>query len=128
MSVKPVRLPRPVVNDHDSRELKIRLYAGSVAAFGPGKADLLEAIMRTGSISAAGRELAMSYRRCWNLVDEMNACFAEPLVMSVSGGAGGGGARVTEAGQRVLLDFRALEAEVWRVALPRLRALRRLLR
>jgi len=71
---------------------------------GPGKAALLQAIDRTGSISAAGRELGMSYRRAWLLVDTMNRCFAEPLVETVAGA----GARVTDAGQNALEDFLAV--------------------
>jgi molybdate transport system regulatory protein len=68
-----------------SRELKLRVYAQDVIAMGPGKADLLAAIDRAGSISAAGRELGMSYRRCWELVSIMNAHFRDPLVLSIKG-------------------------------------------
>ena len=68
---------------------------------GPGKAALLQAIGRTGSISAAGRELGMSYRRAWLLVDTMNRCFARPLVEAQSGS----GARVTAAGEAALADY-----------------------
>ena len=71
---------------------------------GPGKAALLQAIGRTGSISAAGRELGMSYRRAWLLVDTMNRCFAVPLVEAQSGS----GARVTAAGETALADYLAL--------------------
>ena len=71
---------------------------------GPGKAALLQAIARTGSISAAGRELGMSYRRAWLLVDTMNRCFAEPLVEAHSGA----GAKVTATGERALTDYLAL--------------------
>ena len=71
---------------------------------GPGKAALLEAIRHTGSISAAGRELGMSYRRAWLLVDTMNRCFAEPLVEAHSGS----GAKVTAAGEAALADYLAL--------------------
>ena len=71
---------------------------------GPGKAALLQAIGRSGSISAAGRELGMSYRRAWLLVDTMNRCFATPLVETHSGS----GARVTEAGEQALADYLAL--------------------
>ena len=59
-----------------ARELRLRLYAGAHIAMGPGKADLLEAIMRCGSISAAGRELGISYKRCWDMVETMNAHLA----------------------------------------------------
>lgn len=76
------------------------------AMLGPGKAELLERIAATGSISAAGRQMDMSYKRAWSLVEEMNAAFAEQLVSSVRGGPGGGGAQLTEAGERVLRLYR----------------------
>jgi molybdate transport system regulatory protein len=91
-------------------DLKLRLLQDDAIAIGPGKADLLEAIARTGSISAAGRSLEMSYRRTWQLVDLMNRCFKEPLVRSAAGGQKGGGAQVTETGMLVLQRYRAMEA------------------
>ena len=90
-------------------QLKIRVMAGPVIAFGPGKATLLAAIERTGSISAAAREMGMSYRRAWLLVDEMNRSFREPLVGTAAGGPGGGGANVTQFGQDVLSRYRKME-------------------
>jgi molybdate transport system regulatory protein len=89
--------------------IRIRIPFGDDYAIGPGKADLLEAIQRTGSISAAGRELKMSYRRAWLLVDTMNRCFREPLVETATGGASGGGARVTQLGTDVLRRYREIE-------------------
>ena len=89
--------------------IRIRIPFGDDYAIGPGKADLLEAIQRTGSISAAGRELKMSYRRAWLLVDTMNRCFQQPLVETATGGASGGGAQVTELGRDVLHRFRTIE-------------------
>lgn len=77
---------------------------------GPGKADLLEAIARCGSISAAGRQLGMSYRRAWLLVDTMNRCWKEPLVATMPGGTAGAGARLTEFGATMLAHYRALQA------------------
>jgi len=71
---------------------------------GPGKADLLDAIAREGSISAAARTLGMSYRRAWLLVDTMNRCWREPLVTAQTGG----GAQVTDAGCEVLDFYRAV--------------------
>ncbi len=76
---------------------------------GPGKADLLDAIARTGSIAAAGREMGMSYRRAWALVETMNGMFNAPLVERSRGGASGGGARITPTGQSVLDAYRELE-------------------
>ena len=89
-------------------KLKVQLYCGEAIAMGPGKAALLQAILRTGSISAAGRELGKSYRRAWLLVHTMNRCFAEPLVEAVAGA----GARVTEAGEAALADYLALSKAV----------------
>ena len=91
-------------------KLKIQLQCGEEYALGPGKADLLEAIGREGSISAAGRALGMSYRRTWLLVDAMNRCFAERLVETVLGGGPDRGARLTDNGRRVLAAYRAMEA------------------
>lgn len=90
--------------------LRLRILFGKDAMFGPGKAELLEHIRRTGSIAAAGRAMGMSYKRAWTLVDEMNGVFLRPLVASARGGAGGGGAALTEAGAEVLRRYRAVEA------------------
>jgi molybdate transport system regulatory protein len=90
-------------------DLKLRIRLGDEIAMGPGKADLLEAIIGTGSISGAARTLKMSYRRAWLLVDVMNRSFREPLVRSATGGQQGGGAQVTEKGMSVLGAFRAME-------------------
>lgn len=92
--------------------LRIRLVFSDALRVGPGKADLLQLIERTGSISAAGREMGMSYKRAWSLVEEMNAAFRAPLVTSTRGGAKGGGATVTPEGQQVLAAFRALEQKM----------------
>ncbi len=95
---------------------------------GPGKADLLDAIDRTGSIAAAGRELGMSYRRAWLLVETMNACFRTPLVEAVKGGRSGGGARLTKMGVEVLARYRAMEARAARALARELAEFRRLMR
>src|SRR2546422_7822663 len=77
---------------------KIRILIGAIVAIGPGRADLLGAIARTGSISAAAREMKMSYRRAWLLVEAMNSAFRQPLVETLTGGDGGGGGGVTKMG------------------------------
>lgn len=87
--------------------LKLRLLFDH-AMFGPGKAELLERIAAAGSISAAGREMGMSYKRAWMLVEEMNAAFRDPLVSSARGGSGGGGAQLTDTGHEVLRLYRAI--------------------
>lgn len=86
-------------------ELRLRILFDGVI-LGPGKAELLEHIRDTGSISAAGRRMGMSYKRAWMLVEEMNAGFAAPVVASNRGGAGGGGAQLTDLGQEVLRRYR----------------------
>ena len=84
--------------------------AGDSIALGPGKIDLLEAIGRMGSISQAAREIKLSYRRAWDMVDTMNHCFKEPLVTSTTGGKGGGGAQLTPLGNKMILLFRSMES------------------
>ena len=93
-------------------KLKLQLYCGDEIAMGPGKAGLLDAIQRTGSISGAGRDLGMSYRRAWMLVDTMNRCFKAPLVETHPGGGKNAGARVTPEGEKALAAYRALSAQV----------------
>ncbi len=95
---------------------------------GPGKAELLERIARTGSIAAAGREMGMSYKRAWMLIETLNAMFRAPLVESTRGGPGGGGAVLTETGQQVLALYRRIEAEAAEAGAGTLRGMQALLR
>lgn len=88
---------------------RLRILLGRSIAIGPGKAELLGLIDDTGSISAAAREMGMSYRRAWTLVETMNTAFREPLVAAATGGRGGGGASVTAFGHEVLQRYRAME-------------------
>jgi molybdate transport system regulatory protein len=101
-------------------KLKAQLIVGGgdaeEIALGPGKADLLDAIDRTCSISAAARMLGLSYRRAWLMVDAMNRLFAAPLVETHRGGRGG--AQLTAEGAAALADFRALEAALETAAAP----------
>lgn len=88
---------------------RLRVVIEPEVAIGPGKADLLEAIRDTGSISAAGRRLGMSYRRAWLLVDELNRHLGAPVVDASTGGAKGGGAQLTRTGDEVLTRYRHME-------------------
>lgn len=90
-----------------SLSLRIDLDAGG--RIGPGKIELLEAIDANGSISAAGRALGMSYRRAWELVDELNASFGTAVTASRTGGRNGGGAVLTPLGRTVVNRFRSAE-------------------
>ena len=105
---------------HARGATKLRVMFGDEIAIGPGKAELLESIAATGSISESARQLGMSYRRAWLLVDTMNRCFREPVVASATGGSGGGGARVTPFGRTVLRRYRAMQARVDRALDPEL--------
>ncbi len=93
-------------------KIKVQIYCGDEIAMGPGKADLLEAITREGSISAAARAMGMSYRRAWLLVDAMNRCWDLPLVETAPGSKQGGGARVSEMGRSILSHYRALQCDL----------------
>ena len=88
---------------------RFRILSGDLIALGPGKVDLLESIGREGSISKAARESRLSYRRAWDMVNTMNQCFKEPLVASITGGKGGGGAKLTPAGEKVIQLYRKME-------------------
>jgi len=79
-------------------------------SLGPGKIELLRGIKESGSISAAGRRIGMSYKRAWQLVDALNRHFKAPLVSANRGGARGGGATLTALGESVLTTYEALHA------------------
>ncbi|HML09504.1 MAG TPA: LysR family transcriptional regulator [Stellaceae bacterium] len=89
--------------------LTLRIDFDADRQIGPGKIKLLELIDSTGSISAAGRQMGMSYRRAWLLVDNLNHCFREPLVAAQVGGVKGGGAALTAFGRGVVEHYRAIE-------------------
>lgn len=88
---------------------QLRLIRPDGRRFGPGKARLLELILQTGSITKAGQAMGMSYKRAWSLVEDMNAMFIAPVVVTTRGGTGGGGAEVTDIGRQILAHFRSLE-------------------
>lgn len=97
-------------------KLNLRILLGKEIAFGPGKADLLDAIAEQGSISAAGAHLGMSYLRAWQLVDTMNRCFKQPLVETATGGTRGGGAKLTDYGIDILQRYRAMHSAAAKAA------------
>lgn len=107
---------------------RLRILLGAAIAIGPGKADLLDAIAASGSISAAAKRMGMSYRRAWLLVDTMNRCFRGPLVASARGGTGGGGAQLTPLGEMVLARYRDMESKALDSLADDLSAFARLMR
>lgn len=94
-----------------SASLSLRIDFEDAGRLGPGKVRLLEHIGETGSISAAGRAMNMSYRRAWLLVDSLNQIFREPVVETQAGGQRGGGAALTPFGHTLVERYRAMERE-----------------
>src|SRR5438093_13555518 len=88
---------------------RLRVVVSGEIALGPGKAELLGYIAETGSISEAASRIGMSYMRAWTLVQTMNACFREPLVVAASGGKER--ARVTPSGRKALELYRRTEEQ-----------------
>ncbi|CAN5741656.1 LysR family transcriptional regulator [soil metagenome] len=109
-------------------QFRVRFYRDDNIAFGPGKVALLEAIAATGSISEAGRSLGMSYRRAWVLVAEMNDMLVSPAVSTAAGGSKGGGTALTEVGEVIVTQYRAIEAAATKAAAKNIAALKRLIR
>ena len=90
--------------------IRLALYLGKGEhKLGPGKIRLLEEIGERGSISAAARAMGMAYRHAWELVDDLNRCFAAPVVAAATGGRTGGGASLTPSGEELVRRFRAME-------------------
>ena len=103
--------------------VRFRIDFGRHEAVGPGKVALLEHIGTSGSLSQAARELKMSYRRAWQLLESLNGGFAEPVATTVRGGRAGGGATLTPFGRALIRAYREFEAEVQSRAGRRFRAI-----
>ena len=108
--------------------LTLRVLGKRTAAMGPGKAELVERIGQTGSISAAARAMAMSYRRAWLLVEALNGDYRESVILTATGGKRGGGAQVTPFGRRLVARYRAMEERAAAAIAADLRRLHRDLR
>jgi molybdate transport system regulatory protein len=107
--------------------LVLRIDFETGRKLGPGKIALLEAIGRTGSIAAAGREFGMGYRRAWLLADELNQTFDTPLIEAHGGGRNGGGANLTQLGERVVALYRTAEANAQKSIAREIRRMERAL-
>lgn len=88
----------------------VRILLPAPWNLGPGKFRLLEAIQAAGSLSGAARQLHISYRRAWDMLDSINRNCPVPLVETAAGGPKGGGARLTDRGTALLARYRELEA------------------
>ena len=107
-------------------KLTIRIDFAADAAFGPGKARLLELVDETGSIRNAASNMGMSYRQAWLLLKDIDQAIGAPATRTRTGGAKGGGTSLTEAGRTVVDCYRAIEARATASASAELRALSRL--
>ena len=96
--------------------VRLRVDFGPDSSVGPGKIALLEHIDSSGSLSQAARELGMSYRRAWLLLDDLNRAFTEPVATASAGGAGGGGAFLTPFGKKLVFAYRDTEREAGEAA------------
>ena len=103
--------------------IRIRIDFSDSSFVGPGKIDLLEAIRDTGSLSQAARDLGMSYRRAWLLIDSFKSAFREPVTLATTGGKGGGGVALTRFGEGLVESYRALERDIAEIAARRLRTI-----
>ena len=108
-----------------SIKIRLRVTRGEEDAFGPGKAQLLESLLETGSLNRTASGMKMSYVKALALVRAMNAHFREPLVELSRGGRLGGGTQVTAAGRKVLAEYHAMRAASEAAALPAWRRLQR---
>lgn len=97
-------MPIPVV--------RFRVDFSREEAVGPGKIALLEHIAQSGSLSQAARDLKMSYRRAWLLLESLNLAFVDRVAIMNTGGRGGGGATLTPFGQTLIKTYRAFEKEM----------------
>ncbi|HWS66325.1 MAG TPA: hypothetical protein VN325_26480 [Steroidobacteraceae bacterium] len=106
-----------------SPAIRIRIDFSDSSFVGPGKIDLLEAIRDSGSLSQAARDLGMSYRRAWLLIDSFKYAFREPVTLATTGGKGGGGVALTSFGKGLVESYRALERDIAEIAPRRLRTI-----
>jgi molybdate transport system regulatory protein len=104
--------------------LSVRIDLDTEGRIGPGKIQLLENIRICGSISAAGRAMDMSYKRAWDLVDELNRICGQPAVERQTGGKNGGGAILTPFGLSLVTRYRKIERAATGAARKELTALR----
>jgi molybdate transport system regulatory protein len=95
--------------------LQVRILISAPVNLGPGKVRLLQAIGETGSISGAARQLQISYRRAWLMVDALNHVFPVPLVTASAGGVKGGGAQLSSLGQAFLERYQHLQMKAERL-------------
>ena len=108
--------------------MRLRVSCADDDAFGPGKAQLLESLLETGSLNRSASAMKMGYVKALMLVRAMNTHFREPLITLTRGGKQGGGAQVTDAGRKVLAHYHTMRTASEAATLPEWRRLRRMLK
>jgi molybdate transport system regulatory protein len=101
--------------------VRFRIDFAKHSSLGPGKILLLEAIRDSGSLSRGARNIGMSYRRAWLLVESLKESFREPVIRASRGGKEGGGMSVTSFGDALIRSYRELEGDFAAMAERRLR-------
>jgi molybdate transport system regulatory protein len=100
----------------DEIKVRLRVDFSGACSVGIGKIELLESIATSGSLSQAARAMGMSYRRAWLLLADLNESFEQPVATTMTGGSGGGGARLTPLGKRLIAGYRRLESDLMPLA------------
>jgi molybdate transport system regulatory protein len=114
--------PRPAI----ATRFRLRVTRGEDIAIGPGKIALLEAIRDSGSLTQAAKDIGMSYRRAWLLLDELNRSLRKPATAASQGGVHGGGSLLTPEGEQLVALYRAIEAQAAKACQAELKALQKL--
>ncbi len=110
MNNEVIKLPGE--NYSDNIRARFWIMGKNYAYLGIGRITLLENIQKFGSISQAAKEMGMSYKKAWKLIEEFNSMFDEPLVIKEKGGVSGGGTRLTEKGEQAIKQFRSFESKL----------------
>lgn len=125
---KPANEKKTSLNTQPEVRFRMRIQQADAIVLGPGKVALLEAVKEHGSISAAARSLAMSYRRAWLLMDELNRSLKSPATVSEHGGQSGGGSLLTPVGEEIIRLYRDIETQAYAACSAQIATLTNLVR
>jgi molybdate transport system regulatory protein len=125
---KPASEKKISTNTQPEVRFRMRIQQAGAIVLGPGKVALLEAVKEHGSISAAARSLAMSYRRAWLLMDELNRSLELPATLSEHGGQSGGGSVLTPVGEEIIRLYRDIETQAYAACSDQISALKMLVK
>ena len=116
------------MNNFIKLKAKVWLETPLGSPLGYGKLELLLKIKECGSILKASQELGMSYKKAWSLVEEINRCFGKEIVKKQTGGAGGGGTKLTKTGEKIVEEFLRLKKEIENLLAQREKVFEKILR